>query len=326
MSGGPIGPIFSKPGKRDPEGVPELIDYARQSLGLGDERPWRLVSSRAKLNKTLFEVEETADSQVRHLVGKVAKSEKSKTAYQILRSLWDAGLRPPSQHCVPEPIAYLPERSLLLQERAAGTQLFEKIKSHTATAADAARAAEWVLALQELRFPGLQPGSIGDFERTRNELSLALPGLTRRLRPLAKFIEAHLEPDTPGVPSHGDYHPMNLFMDEHRVTAIDIDTFAGREPMFDVGYFVAQTAIMGFHEFKSFAPTEDFRAAFLETIATLAPARFRKDRVRVHVSFAFLRSLHFDFCILRTNPHRMVDPFLSAAERALSEANIRLAA
>ena len=318
--------MFTRAGNRAAEGVPDLMGFARQRLNIGDERPWRLISSRAKLDKTLFEVEERTPSGTKHLIGKVAKSEKSKGAHWILQSLWDAGFQPPSQYCVPEPIAYFPERLLLIQGRATGTQLSEKIRSLSANTDDATRAAEWLLALQQARFAGLQTGSVGDFQRVCNELTLALPSATRRLRPLTRFIGAHLEPDTPGVPSHGDYHPMNIFVDERRVTAIDIDTFAAREPMFDVGYFVAQTAIMGFHESRSFAPTEEFRAAFLQTIADRAPARFRKERIRVHVSFALLRSLHYDFCILRANPQHLVDPFLSAAERALSEAKIRLAA
>jgi hypothetical protein len=318
--------MFPRAGKSEDGRVLDLIGFARQRLNITDERPWRLMWSRVILDKILFEVEERTSSGARCFIGKVAKSEKSKGAHRILQSLWDAGFQPPSQYCVPEPIGYFPEHLLLLQGRAKGTQLFEKIKSHSATAADAARAAEWLLALQQARFAGLQAGSVGDFQLVCKELALALPALTRRLRPLTQFIEARLGADTPGVPSHGDYHPMNLFLDEQQVTAIDIDTFAAREPMFDVGYFVAQTAIMGFHQSGSFAPTEEFRAAFLETMATRAPVRFRKERIRVHVSFALLRSLHYDFCILRANPQHLIDPFLSAAERALSEAKIRLAA
>ena len=318
--------MFTQPGKRPGEGVDELIAYAREQLRLGDDRPWSLISSRAKLDKTLFEIEENGPGGRRRLIGKVAGSEKAKAAYDILRRLWDAGLCPPSEYCVPEPVAYFPERLLLLQERAAGTQLYEKIKSQSTSVRDAERAAEWLLALQELRVHGIQPGSPGNFQRTRDELMLALPGFTRRLKPLVKFIDDHLEADTPGVSSHGDYHPMNLYIDAQRVTAIDVDTFACREPMYDVGYFVAQTAIMGYQTFQRFDSTEEFRQAFLDTIATRAPSRFRKQRIRVHIAFAILRSLHFDFCILRTKPHQVVEPFLAAAERALSQANIRLAA
>ena len=82
---------------------------------------------------------------------------------------------------------------------------------------------------------------------------------------------------------------MNFFMDEQRVTAIDIDTFAAaraRCPTSDT--FVAQTAIMGFHVFKSFAPPRTCERRFWRQ-SPRAPRRFRKDRVRVHVSFAFLQ-------------------------------------
>jgi hypothetical protein len=83
---------------------------------------------------------------------------------------------------------------------------------------------------------------------------------------------------------------------------------------------------MGYHLSRSFAPTEDVRSAFLGMCERQAPNRFHRERIRVHVAFALLRSLHYDFCILRRYPHDIVDPFLSAAERALSSARIRLAA
>jgi hypothetical protein len=308
------------------EDLDELIGYAREQLGLGDDRPWRLLSSSIKMKKTFFEVEETRPEGARLLVGKVADSEKSKGAFDSLRTLRDAGLRPPSPYRVVEPVAYFPDRHLLLQEKASGAMLFDKIKAATATTGDAERAAEWLLALQDIRVPGLRQGSLGNFERTRDELTLALPGCARRLRPITTFIGSHLAAETPGIASHGDYHPMNLYISDDYVTAIDVDTFAAREPMYDVAYFLAQSAIMGYPKFQSFAPTEELRAAFLEAYEKRAPRLYRKDRIRVFVAFAFLRSLHYDFCILRTDPHHLVEPFLSAAERALSEAHIRLAA
>jgi aminoglycoside phosphotransferase (APT) family kinase protein len=319
-------PVFRQTSKRYAEGVEELLSYARQQLGIPSDREWRLISSGMKLSKTFFELEETRPEGSRRLIGRVAASEKSKHAYDILRLLRDAGMRPPGPHCVVEPVAFFPERNLLLQEKARGQQLREKIKAGTATERDAERSAEWLLALQNLRLANLSPGSPGDFERTRKELPDALPGSARRILRITNFLSERLAASTPLVPSHGDFHPMNIYLDDDCVTVIDVDTFAAREPMFDVGYFVAQSAIMGYQASGSFTPTESVRGAFLDACERLAPNRCHRERIRVHVAFALLRSLHYDFCILRTYPHDIVDPFLSAAERALSGARIRLAA
>jgi aminoglycoside phosphotransferase (APT) family kinase protein len=319
-------PVFSHPGKRPAQGVEELLMFAREQLGLGPDRPWQLISSGMKFTKTFFELEESGPEGSRRLIGRVSAREKSKGAYEILRKLRDAGMQPPSPFCVVEPIVFLPERNLLLQEKAAGQQLFEKIKEETATDRDAERAAEWLVGLQGLNVPNLVPGSCGDFERTRKELPDALPNSARRIIQILNFLSRRFTAAFPAAPSHGDYHPMNIYLDDERVTVIDVDTFAAREPMFDVGYFLAQSAVMGYHASGSFSPTENLRGVFLDTCERLAPNRFHRERIRVHVAFAFLRSLHYDFCILRSYPQEVVDPFLSAAERALSGARIRLAA
>ena len=326
MNSNPSDPVFTHAGGRPAEGVDELLAFAREQLGLGPDRCWQLISSGMKFTKTFFELEESRPEGSRRLIGRVSAREKWKGAYEILRKLRDAGMRPPSPYCVVEPVAFLPERNLLLQEKAAGQQLFEKIKTGTATERDAERAAEWLVALQRLAFPNLPQGSCGDFERTRKELPDAIPSSARRIIQILDFLSKRFRATVPGAPSHGDYHPMNIYLDDERVTVIDVDTFAAREPMFDVGYFLAHSAVMGYHHSGTFEPTENLRAVFLDTCERLAPHRFHKERVRVHVAFAFLRSLHYDLCILRTYPKEVVDPFLSAAERALSGARIRLAA
>jgi aminoglycoside phosphotransferase (APT) family kinase protein len=217
-------PLFTRPGKRPGEGIEELLSYTRQRLGIDSDCDWRLISSGMKLRKTFFELEETRPDGSRRLIGRVAVSEKSKHAYNILRLLRDAGMQPPSPYCVVEPVAILPERNLLLQEKAGGQQLREKIKAGTATDRDAERAAEWLLTLQSLPLPGLPPGSPGDFERVRKELPDALPSSARRILRITNFLSERLAASVPLVPSHGDYHPMNIYIDDDRVTVIDVDT------------------------------------------------------------------------------------------------------
>jgi hypothetical protein len=317
---------FPDAGKPSPQSVDELLKYARAQLGLGPERPWRLISSHLKLRKVFFEVEELGREGPRRIIGKVASSKKSRGAYDILRRLWSAGLCPPSPHCVCEPLAYFPEQNLLLQERAPGTQLLELVSNQSSSRGDIDRAAEWLITLQRLCLPDTTKGQTLELDRPLSELQAAIPAQAGRIAVIAEYITENLE--TPGlqVPSHGDYHLMNIYLNEKRVTAIDLDTFALREPMIDAAYFIAQSAIMGFHTFQSFEPTEHVRAQFASAYQQYAPEQFDMERIRVHVALAFLRSLHYDFCILKTNPVDTVNPFLSAAERCMGGESIRLAA
>jgi aminoglycoside phosphotransferase len=300
-------PAFDEPGKRPAEHLNELIASARAELGLGDDRPWVVISSRMKLRKSFFEVEENG----RRLIGKVSSSDRSKGAFELIKALWNAGMRPPNPHTVVEPIAFLPKQQLLLQEKAPGVQVVELIRARSSEALQGVeRAAMWLHSLQALP---LRPPPESDYtsvvERCRAELAEVAPEHDRGIQELADECARGLGKPQRLVPSHGDYHPMNVYVEPGgRVTAIDLDTFASREPAADVAYFIAQTAIMGFHLSDSFAATREVREHFIEC-APEVPA----ERVQLHLRLALLRSLHYDLCILRLGNTAQVEPFLRAA-------------
>src|SRR5688572_30295330 len=96
-------------------------------------RTCRLVSSRRKLRKHIFEFE--ADG--RRYIGKKFETEDAgKLSHEALRGLWLSGFRSPSPFTVPAPVAYLPEHKLLLMEKAQGetlhSLLFREDAWHTA--------------------------------------------------------------------------------------------------------------------------------------------------------------------------------------------------
>jgi Ser/Thr protein kinase RdoA (MazF antagonist) len=113
------------------------------------------------------------------------------------------------------------------------------------------------------------------------------------------------------VPSHGDYHPMNIFVAPGRVTAIDLDTVGLRDADADVGYFLAQTANFGLQMFDSFDATRDLREAFL---GSCPQADMR--RVSAHMAWTLLQSLHYDACILKIKNER-ADLMVQAAVSVL---------
>lgn len=318
-------PVFTQPGKRAASNAAELIANVRTELGLGHDRPWRLISSRLKLAKTFFEVEESTPEGPRRLIGKVSPSKSAQGAFANMQLLWEAGMRPPAPFTIAEPVAYLPDRFLLLQEKAPGVQLLQKMKAGEATASDAHCAAGWLAALQQLNVPAAPPASAGfNLERCRRELPAALPQHAARLETLLDRIAAAIEPPGALVPSHGDFHPMNVYVADDRVTAIDLDTFAAREPMTDVAYFLAQSAIMGFLLWQSFAPTAPVRNAFVEAYSRHSSLELDPSRAGLHMALAFLRSLHYDYCILHTHPDAAVEPFIQAAAQCLEGGDIRL--
>jgi hypothetical protein len=292
--------------------VERLVSLAEERLGADAGAPWHIVSFHSKMTKTIFEVE---DGNGRRLVGKVSKSDRAAHTWQTLRLLWDAGMRPPSKFTVTEPVAWFPDHRLLLQEKAPGNMLLDLVSARNPAALEGTVAsAEWIRVVQSLDVPVPAASDLAPaIERCRDELSAALPDRKRRIRRAADALLERLPYEGTLVPSHGDFHPMNVFLSETgRLTAIDLDTFAGREPAADVAYFAAQLAIMGYLALGDFGSTSELRSALLRS-APAVPA----ERVDLHSRIAFLRTLHYDICILKLGSDSKVEPFLRAAESGL---------
>jgi aminoglycoside phosphotransferase (APT) family kinase protein len=224
-------------------------------------------------------------------------------------------MRPPSRWTVTEPVAWFPERGLLLQAKAEGDMLLDLIRVHSPRAKEGVVAAgRWLEKLQSLNVPVSEaPGYRSVVERCRRELADSLPNHRMRIRAAADALAESLTGAGRLVPSHGDFHPMNVFLDNSgRLTAIDFDTFGGREPALDVAYFEAQLAIMGSLVLGSLDGTRDLRALFRES----APA-VPQDRIDLHTRVTFLRTLHYDLCILKLKDASKVDRFLAVVEHGL---------
>jgi hypothetical protein len=300
-------PVFG--GARRTAQVEDLIDWARAALEIGPDRPWTVVSTRQKLGKTLFEIDENGQ----RIVGKVSRSGRAQHTYATLSMLWNAGMKPPSKYVVTEPVAWFPERQLLLQAKAQGTQWIDLVRDRNPLAMEAAaQAGQWLHKLQGLRVEA-EAAPLPDVERCRAGLVNTMPELAARIDAVASSLHEALSSGMPTVPSHGDYHPLNLFLaPDGTVTAIDLDTFGLREQAADTAYCLAQTAIMGYHTLGSFGATAGMRSEFLRAAP---PAR--GDRVDVLIRWALLRALHYDFCILKLAERGHVEPFLGAAEYGL---------
>jgi hypothetical protein len=311
-------------GKPAPEeDVRNILSWARERLGVGDDRPWTLISARSKLKKTLFEVEEAGSEKTFRMIGKVSRSDRSRNAFHSLQSVWDAGFRPPSCYRVVQPIAYLEERRLLLQAKAPGTQLLDLIRRGDPRLPEmAGDAARWLVALHNASIAA-EPfaGEPQVVERCRAELSEELPEHAERIHHAAgALIEKFGErAGTRRVPSHGDFHPMNVFLTDDRcVTVIDFDTFSAREPASDVAYFLSQSAIMGYLDKGSFERSRALRRTFAAAYEEAAGCRLDERRLGLYIAFAFLQSLHFELAILHTGNTKIAAPWLDSAERCLA--------
>ena len=118
---------------------------------------------------------------------------------------------------------------------------------------------------------------------------------------------------------------MNIFIARNeRVTGIDIDKLAAREPESDVAWFLMQTAAFGYFEKHSFESTREARSLFIESYEAAAQKRLRVRRTALYMAMAFLKNLHFELVLLKTGRNEYADPWLSGAAAAIVDVRLSL--
>lgn len=307
----------------------DLAAWVSNHLDGGRSQSCRVVCFRRNMGKFIIEfdieTEDRADADLRRCIGKIYKGDYGQEHFDVLSRLREAGFRPPSPFTVVYPVTYIADRCFLLQEKAPGSLLADLIFGEPDSAVvDALQAAAgWLAALHDAEV-NAQPR----LERVRmlvagqgRELMELLPQQAPRVERLAARALTGLEARrlTPLVPSHGDFHPKNVFITaEGRVTVIDFDTFGLQEQAADVAYILAQTAIMGYRRRGSFAATNQVRHCLLQAYLEAAPM-LSGQRLALYLGMAFLQSLHYELCTLRNGRTAIIEPWLANAERCLSD-------
>lgn len=329
-------------------GVPEAR-IANVEVRAGRERFGRTTTF---VRAVLADGEGAADE--RRWVAKLYGDSAGADVHRVCEALRAAGMAPPACGTVPAVSAYLPEERLLLMEHAPGRSWLERLVERRgnegpAIAANDAchRAADWLLALHGLperapaavarrllRVLGAQP--IGDADGSADhevadrcrDLADRLPALALRLAPWPQRLGPGLV--APGSaseatrprPSHGDFHPGNLLLSagpEARVTAVDLDGVALREPAFDTGSAVAQLLAMSdLQEWPDGGAVAGARAAtgfwsrYREGVRE--PDRRRlEERTALHALATLIGVLHYSFA-LETDRRDLAERWLPGLE------------
>jgi aminoglycoside phosphotransferase (APT) family kinase protein len=306
---------------RPPKDIKETIESIREELGLDGDRPWSLISARTKLGRVLFEIEEETSLGPRRLIGKLGQTERAVTLYQTLTALREAGFKPPSRMTVPEPVACIPQKGVVLQEKVAGRHASDLLVENSGRASFAAAdCGRWLAALHQCDVAARPiPVDCGPVTQWTRELIEVVPNHKNDLDAIAKAIRDAFARDAgPAVPSHGDFHPMNILIKgTQRVTGLDMDKFGAREAEADIGWFLMQTAGFGFFQSGSFNTTEHARRAFITCYETETGKPIRADRAALQMAMAFLKNLHFELVLLKTGRTEYAKPWLNAADAVL---------
>jgi hypothetical protein len=250
---------------------------------------------------------------------KLYGSDRGRRAHDALATMWRAGFHAPSRFRVPRPYGYTPELGALVQARVGGTLWADFLGRDPADARRAAcAAADWLRTLQGSGVAAearpAEEGVAAARYFVRN-LGAAYPGSRSRLAALLERVTSGLEAATQRlVPSHGDFHPKNVFLGRKATTVIDFDTFAAREAAWDVGYAIAHLLVMSRLRLGDFRAGIDSAIAFWQRYGNNAGTTW--ERVATHIGRSLLQSLHFELCVLANGRTDLLTAWPALAERA----------
>ncbi len=265
------------------------------------------------------ESKESGGVECRKLIGKVYGNDQGKKAYDTLRELRDHGFAD-GRLTVSEPLAYDPRWQLLLLDHSQGELLRNLILAQSDLEGALEGAAEWLVKLHGCKATGGRHYALQDHLGTLRVRQQALeqvsPNAASSFGAVLARIESRLNKITeqflPG-PTHHDFSPDHLLVDENRFAGLDFDEFRQYDPLFDVAHFMAHIGYLGLldsgslHRFNALA--ERFLAAYQRWNQSLG-------RLELYLALAYLKLAQIVALVTRPDDWReMTDTILAEAQR-----------
>ena len=265
------------------------------------------------------ESKESGGAECRKLIGKVYGNDQGKKAYDTLRELRDHGFAD-GRLTVSEPLAYDSRWQLLLLDHSQGELLRNLILAQSDLEGALEGAAEWLVKLHGCKATGGRHYALQDHLGTLRVRQQALeqvsPHAALSFGAVLARIESRLNNITeqllPG-PTHNDFSPDHLLVDENRFTGLDFDEFRQYDPLFDVAHFMAHIGYLGLldsgslHRFNALA--ERFLAAYQRWNQSLG-------RLELYLALAYLKLAQIVALVTRPDDWReKTDTILTEAHR-----------
>jgi aminoglycoside phosphotransferase (APT) family kinase protein len=265
-----------------------------------------------------------AMAERRQIVAKVYAKDHGAHAFEMLQELRSHGFS--EGRCrVPEPLAYDPRWRLLLLSYAEGDILRSLVLDGRDPSGRMEEAAHWLRAFHQC---GVTKGRtftwrshLETLASERQAMAKVAPESDHQVEQLLRRFEERgeaLSGWAPG-PTHRDFSPDHLVIDDQRLTAIDFDECRQYDPMFDVAHFSAHLRLLAFRHggdaTRFDGLVEIFQAAYR------AGARdFSEARVRFYQAVAYFKLAHILAVVVRPPAWKQgTEEFLREADRMLEQ-------
>jgi hypothetical protein len=187
------------------------------------------------------------------VVAKVYEGDEGRHTYTAMTALWNSPLRTSSTVRIAEPLAFLPEMNMVLQDLVPGDVSLKNHLSEVlangvapgmAALTDIVRKSGRGLA--ELHTCGATAGpdltwddQIAALRVAVTQLDTALADSSAAIEPLVRELEraAARVPEPPLVPTHRSFRPAQILLDGSDIAFVDFDGYCRAEPGLDLALF-----------------------------------------------------------------------------------------
>ena len=179
---------------------------------------------------------------------------------------------------VPRPIAYLPQRRLLVMETVHGKDLPEELRGDRAVVA-VTQTAIALATLHSFVIPGLPERSIDQYiaetSATREMLKSILPDISDTVEEIFEMLEKYDGDPVKRGTIHGDFYCGQILCDDQGVTILDFDRSSTGDAIMDVGNFTAYLRLMNMNGWldKASRLEQIFLSAYEEALGKKIPGR-----------------------------------------------------
>lgn len=234
------------------------------------------------------------------VIGKVFRDERGAQHFALHQALWAEGFGREAADAITiaEPLAYIPEMRMFVQERAPGRTLDEFLGAPDF--ADRVRRSAAAIAkvhTSDIRPPGKYPleAELDNLERFAADLAAwrpdRAPAFARQLARLRAW--AGTLPPAELVPAHRDFYYSQVLFADPRVTLIDLDMFALADPAIDVANFAAHLRFLALQRLPDPGALDAAAAWFVDEYARQrAPAPGFFARLAFYQAATFFRLMH----------------------------------